>query len=224
MATTKKNKAAKQHAATTKNTAKAAQATSAKAANKTAAAAEAITAKAAHNLSAIESKAITADHMVHAGNEAVKDFVAAGSEEAQKAQAKALEISKEAVEQWTESTDKSIRSFTEAFALDKEQAEALSESSKLVSELGRELHEEFMSDINALFSENVELGKDLLACRTLNDVMEVQGRVLQNHMAHFINQSERMSNAWFKISTEITEPLNTQAKAFNTRLNKTLAA
>lgn len=176
------------------------------------------------HISALESNAVTTDQMVHAGTEAVKDFLAAGTEEAQKTQEKVLSFSKENLEKWTESTDKTVRTFAEAFAVNKEQVDALLESSKLAGELSRELHEEFLAEINTFFAENVELSKELLACRTLNDVVEVQNRAVQQHLALFFNNSARLTETWFKLATEVAEPISTQASQATARLNKTLAA
>ena len=177
-----------------------------------------------NNISALESKAVTPDQMVHAGTEAVKDFIAAGTQEAQKTQEKVLSMSKENLDKWTKSTDKTVRSFAEIFAVNKDQVDALMESGKIAGDLGRDLHEQFISEANALFSENVELSKDLLACRTLNDLVEVQNRVLQSNMSHFFNQSARLTEAWFKLATDAAEPISAQATQATARLNKSLAA
>lgn len=186
--------------------------------------AEATAATVKSNVSALESKAVTPDQMVHAGTEAIKDFIAAGTQEAQKTQEKVLLMSQENLEKWSKSTDKTVRSFAEIFAVNKDQVDALMESSKIATDLGRDLHEKFVADVNALFSENVELSKDLLACRTLNDLVEVQNRVLQCNMSHFFSQSARLSEVFFKLATDVAEPISTQATQATVRLNKSLAA
>lgn len=221
MATKKKNTAAKKAAQTTKTTQKAVADTTVKAAKHTAAVANEVV---NNQFSALESKAVTPDHMVHAGTEAVKDFLSAGTQEAQITQEKVLSFSKENIEKWTQSTDKTVRSFAEVFAVNKEQFDALMESSKIAGDLGRDLHEQFLAEVNTLFSENVELSKDLLACRTLNDLVEVQNRAFQSNLSHFFEQSARLTDAWFKLATDAAEPINTQATQATARLNKSLAA
>lgn len=213
MTNAKKPTAAKPVAEAVKTTEKAAE----KATEKTASAVKS-------NVSALESRAVTPDQMVHAGTEAVKDFIAAGTQEAQKTQEKVLSISKENIEKWSETTDRTVRSFVEIFAANQDQVEALLESSKIATDLGRDLQEQLVSEINALFSENVELSKELLACRTLNDLVQVQNRALQSNVSHFFNQSARLSEAWFKLAIDAVEPINTQAAQVTARLNKSLAA
>lgn len=175
-------------------------------------------------ISAVESKAHTPDQFVQAGTEAVKDFLTAGTEEAQRTHEKVLSFGRENMEKWAESADKAARTLGETLALSKEQIDALMESSKLATELGKQLHENLVKDMNTSFSENVELTKELLACRTLDDVMEVQSRALQNQLARFFDQSARLTDAWFKLSTDVVEPLNTQATQVTNRLNKSIAA
>jgi hypothetical protein len=174
--------------------------------------------------SAIDSNAVTADHMVHAGTEAVKDFIAAGTQEAQHAQEKVLHLSQESLEKWTQSTDKTVRNFITTFALNKEQVDALMESGKIAGDVSRDLQESLMSELNALYNEQVALSKDMLACRTLNDMVELQNRAMQSTMQHLFNHSARMTDAWFKLATDAVEPINTQAAQTTARLNKTLAA
>lgn len=174
--------------------------------------------------SAIDSNAVTADHMVHAGTEAMKDFIAAGTQEAQHAQEKVLHLSQESLEKWTQSTDKTLRNFIATFALNTEQVDALMESGKIAGDVSRDLQESLMSELNALYNEQVALSKDMLACRTLNDVVELQNRAVQSTVQHMFNHSARMTEAWFKLATDAVEPINTQATQATVRLNKTLAA
>lgn len=221
MAAKKKNTAAKKAAQSAKTTQKAVADTTVKAAKQNA---EAVQNASFNQISALESNAVTPDHMLHAGTEAVKDFLNAGTQEAQKTQEKVLSFSKENIEKWTQSTDKTVRSFAEAFAVNKEQFDALMESGKIAGDVSRDLHEQFLAEVNALFSENVELSKDLLACRTLNDLVEVQNRAFQSNLSHFFERSARLTDAWFKLATDAAEPINTQATQATARLNKSLAA
>lgn len=222
MTTKKKNNTAKKASKTAKNVQKTTEkATATVAAQSTAAVKEATN---NNQFSALESKAVTPDHLMHAGTEAVKDFLSAGTQEAQKTQEKVLSFSQENIEKWTQSTDKTVRSFAEIFAVNKEQFDAVMESGKIAGDLSRDLHEQLLKEVNALFSENVELSKELLACRTLNDLVEVQNRAFQSSVSHFFEQSVRLTDTWFKLATDAAEPINTQATQATARLNKSLAA
>lgn len=176
------------------------------------------------SISAVESKVATPEQMVHAGTEAVRDFIAAGTQEAQKTQEKVLSLGRESMESWSKAADQATRSLTQAFSLNQEQFDALVESSKIIGDLSREFHEQLIAETNALFSENVELSKDLLACRTLNDLVEIQNRAVQSNISRALDQSARLTETWFRFATEAAEPLSTQASKTSRQLSKSLAA
>lgn len=167
--------------------------------------------------------ASTTEQFAKAETEAVKDFLQTGSAEVQRNQEKAMNFGRESMEKWTENTDKAMRSANEAMAMGNDHFNAMLESSKTATEIGKELHESFVAEINELFSENVELSKELLACRSLTDLMDVHNRALQTNLSHFFNNSARMTEAWFKLATEVSEPLNAQASQVSKRLNNAFA-
>lgn len=173
-------------------------------------------------ISSISSKVATPDQMLHAGSEAVRNFLSAGTEEAQKTHEKVLSIGRESVDKWSETADKTARSMSEVIAIGKDHVDALMESSKIATDLGRDLQGNFISEVNALFAENVELSKELLACRTLNDLVEIQNRAVQTNLSRFFNHSARLTEAWFKLATDATDPLNAQVTQVANRLNKTI--
>lgn len=176
------------------------------------------------SISAVESKVATPEQMVHAGTEAVRDFIAAGTQEAQKTQEKVFSLGRESVEGWSKAADQVAHSLTQSFSISKDQFDALMESSKIISDVGRELHEQIVSEANAFFSENVELSKDLLACRTLNDLVEIQKRAIQSNISRTLDQSARITETWFRLATEAAEPLSTQASKTSRHLRKSMAA
>lgn len=180
--------------------------------------------KTAPRLSAIESNATTPDQMLHAGTEAAKDFLKAGTMEAQKTQEKVLSFSREGLEHFSKNADKTARSMAEVFSVSREQFDALMESGKIASDLGRDLHSNMVNEMNTLFTENMELSKELLSCRTLNDLVEIQNRALQCNLSRFFENSARLTDAWFKLATDAAEPVATQSTHVATRLNKAIAA
>lgn len=180
--------------------------------------------KSTSHLSAIDSNVNTPDQMVQAGAAAVKDFIAAGTQEAQKTQQKVMSLGNESLQNWSKTADQAVRSLNDALALSKEQLDAVMESSKIATDLSRELHEKFVAECNDLFSENVELSKNMLECRTLNDLVEIQNRALQSNLSRFFDQGANFTEAWFRLATEASEPLSAQANQVTSRMKRTLAA
>lgn len=150
-----------------------------------------------------------------------KQIAATSAENSKQAQEKVLSIGRDAVENLTRSTDQANRSLNEAFALNKEHMDAVITSSKIAGDVGSELQEKLVKDLNDVFAENVELSKELLSCRTLNDLVSLQNRALQSNLSRFFDNSARLTDAWFKLSTDAAEPLNAQAAQISSQLNKT---
>lgn len=164
------------------------------------------------------------DQFVKAGTDAVKDFLSAGTQEVQKNHEKVMSYGRQQAEKITKNADKTVRGLSEGLALSKDQVDAVIESGKMATDLAKNLHEQWMSDVNTLFAENVELAKETFACRTLNDVLEVQNRALQSNMSLFFNQSARLTDAWLKLATEVGEPISHQTTKASKKFNSALAA
>lgn len=224
-AASKNTKAAVKNAvkSTTDSAAKTADA-SLKAAENTVKETSQATNKVLPKLSTIDSKVATSDQVVNVGTNVMKDFIASSAQEAQKAQEKAFSLGNENMQTFTQTAGKASNSLTEAFSASKEQINAVVESSKIASELGRDLQEQLVSECNEAFNENIALSKDMLACRTLNDLAEIQNRAMQNNVSRFFEQSARITDAWLKLSTTAAEPLNSQAEQASERIKKPFAA
>lgn len=161
---------------------------------------------------------------VFAGSEVVKDFLSAGSQEAKRAQERAFSFGRDHFEKWTAGADKTARKFTESFALSKDGVDALVEYSKIATDLGKEYQEEVTAEWNEICAETVETAKELLACRTLNDYIELQNRLVQTNVNRAVAQSARLTDLWYKLTTEAAEPISAQVNRATQKLNKTLAA
>lgn len=168
----------------------------------------------------VASFAATSDQLSQSGTEAVREFLTTSAHELQRNQEKAFSFGREHIEKLSESADKASRTFGEAFSASKEHVDALLESTRLATELGKELQEQLVADTNELFNEHVELSKELLACRNLQEAVELQGRAIQANFTCFFNNSARLTEAWFRLATEVSEPLNAQGSQLATRLNK----
>lgn len=206
-------------------TAKKTTQTAAKAAQTTAKAAEQATKE---NIATLHDNvtafSTTSDQLAKAGSDAVRDFLASSTQELQRNQEKAFSLGREQFEKLTATADKASRSFGEVFSLSKDQLDAVLESSRIATELTKELQEQITTDANELFNENVELSKELLACRNLNELLEVQNRALQSSVTSFFTNSARLTDAWFRLATEVSEPLNAQGNQVVARLNKAFKA
>ncbi len=80
----------------------------------------------------------------------------------------------------TASTSKTRkRQRPETFAApQKEQQEAVTNTERLFSQQAEGLHTALAQQGHALFAENIKLSKDFFSCKTVNDLLDLQARIL----------------------------------------------
>lgn len=165
-----------------------------------------------------------AENVVNLGTEVMRDFIATGAGEAQKAQQQVFAISREGAENLARSADAATRSLNEAMNLSRENIEACMECSNSVANITRTISSEVYNSVNSAFSESVELSKEIFACRTINDLFELQTKYVRNSIDNFFSDSMKFSEMAFQLASEAAEPLNERIADTTERLSRSLAA
>ncbi|MBM3617789.1 MAG: phasin family protein [Alphaproteobacteria bacterium] len=166
---------------------------------------------------AVTQTAANIENFTKAGVDAARENIAITRDEAVRNQEKIVEASRDHMEQF-QSGVKEISAFG------KQHLETLVETGKSVTETAKELHEQLVAETNELYSENVQFSKELLACRNLGDLAEVQSRAMQSNLTRFFDTTARLTDVWFKLATTAAEPMSQQANQVAERLKKNLAA
>ena len=172
---------------------------------------------------AVESSRNSAETVVKIGGKALKDFMATSAEEAQKAQEKVFALGREGAENIAKSADAVTKALSETVELSREGVEACIECANLSASLVKDVSSELFESTNKAFSDNVELSKDLFACRTLSDMFDLQNRIVKNSIDQFFNQSLKLSSMVFEYSNEALEPINEHFAQTAEQLTKTLS-
>lgn len=131
---------------------------------------------------------------------------------------------REATEQLGKTTASYNHALNEAASISKENAEVAVEVANITVALSKELGAELISYSNRTFSQNVELSKQVLACRTLNDIFDLGSRVAKTNLDSFFSESVKLSELMFQASTDVAEPLSERVTESSERLSKALAA
>lgn len=113
---------------------------------------------------------------------------------------------------------------TESLAAGSETFQMAAESGNQAVQLAQKISEEFSDMANQAVADQVELSKALLACRNVNDVMEIQTQSVSRCMEQFFSDSLRLSNLLFQTGTEIAEPLQQRANEAAQQWQKTFTA
>jgi phasin family protein len=181
--------------------------------------------KAAKNTySAVANTRSSAENVVKIGSKAAKEFLANSAGEAQKAQDKIMAIGREGAEHLAKSADAVSKALYEAIATSRDSVETAVECGNICAALAKETSNEIMEGANKAFADSVEISKELFACRTINDLMELQSRALKNAMDNAFSQTSRISNLVFEYSTEALEPINERVAAASEKISKAFTA
>lgn len=134
------------------------------------------------------------------------------------------DLSRESTEQATRAAQSAQAAVGEAMELSRENAEALVECSNIAIAVSKEVGAELIAYMNKSFSQNVELSKQMLACRTLNDLFDLSSKVAKTNLDSFFSESVKLSELLFQSATDLSEPLNERVSETSDRLSKVLAA
>jgi len=133
-------------------------------------------------------------------------------------------FARETAESLTRSTSGAGEALNESMELSRENAEAVVEVSNIAMALLKEIGAEAISYANRSYSQNVEISKEVLTCRTLNDMFDLAGRLAKANLDSFFSQSVKFSEMLFQCATEVSEPLNERVTESAERLSKAMAA
>ncbi len=144
--------------------------------------------------------------------------------DASDAQEKLGKFAKESAEQINKSAGNAQKALNETTKLARENGEVLVEVTNTFVAASKEISAEYVSYLNKSFSQNVELGKQVLTCRTLNDLFDLGSRVMKTNLDGFFSESIKLSEKLFRLSNDVSEPLNESVTKTTERLSKVLSA
>lgn len=158
------------------------------------------------------------------GADALKGLFGPAAEEVQKISEKAFGFGKDGADQFAKSADAATRSINEAVALSQDNMEACVECGNIAAEFSKTVSEELFEFGNSLFAKNVDLSKKVFACRTINDMFDLQSKVFKTNIDSVFNETAKISEMAFKMASKATEPLNDRAAEASKRMRKAFAA
>ena len=132
-------------------------------------------------------------------------------------------FNRESGSQFTRSAGAAAKVMHELFELTRENTEMLMEAGNQSVEVSKGLSAEVITFLNRSFAQNVELSKEVLACRTLNDMFDLASRFMKTNLDGFFSQTVHVSETLFEEITTITEPLSERVTETSERLTKAMA-
>lgn len=121
------------------------------------------------------------------------------------------------------SADAASRSMNELMSISKDGVDACVASGNVAVSASKHMGAELFNYANRSFSQNVELSKELLGCRTLNDMFDLQSKMMKANLDGFFSESVKMSELMFECATRASEPLNKTVAKTTKQLSKVLS-
>lgn len=162
----------------------------------------------------------TTQKAMEMGADKMKKAFTESARETQKAQDQFMQFSRETADQFAKATDSATRSLTEAAEQSRYSMEALVESGNITADMTRSFTNEIFRFANESFSDNIEISKEIFGCKTINDVYDMQNKMVRNNLDHFFNQSSRFSDMMFQYMTDAAEPFNQRMSATGKNFGK----
>ncbi len=173
---------------------------------------------------AAQSTRHSAENVVRIGSSAMKEFLSSSTGEAQKAQEKMFSMGRDQAEQFAKSADAMSKMMVESVAMSRDNIETCIEYGNMTASFAKDMSAEMMESANKAYSDNVEISKAFFACRTINDMMDLQSKAARNMIDNFFNQSMKYSNMFFEFSSETLEPINERIAQTTEQLSKSMSS
>jgi hypothetical protein len=158
------------------------------------------------------------------GGEGLKKILSDSSSKTQQAQEQIVKISREGAEKISKATDAATRGINEAVQGSYNIVEAAIESSSVVADSVQAFASEVLRFANESFSDNMDITKEIFNCKTVNDVLDMQDKLMNNNIDSFFNESNRMHDMLFRFVADVSEPFNQQLIAASQKLAKVSAS
>lgn len=139
-------------------------------------------------------------------------------------QSSATKTNRDAADQLSKTAANATKSVNDAMELSRENTEALVECGNIAASVSKQMGAEITNYINKTFTQNSELSKQLLACRTLNDMFDLQNKFIKANLDAFFTESVKLSEMAFQCMSDVSEPLNERVSETTERLSKAFAA
>jgi hypothetical protein len=140
----------------------------------------------------------------------------------QNAQSSFQDFGRESAEQMNRSATQAAQFMHELQDIARENASVLSEAGNQWVTMTKEIGAETINYANRSFAQQVELSKQVMGCRTLNDLFDWAGKVMKSSLDGYFTQSVELSEKLFEAANTISDPINVCISETTERLSRSL--
>lgn len=159
---------------------------------------------------------------VAVGREAVETAVKAGREAATKGYEQAMAMGKEQVEAAVKAGAEAFKGYEDVATFGRDNAEAVARSSTILAKGVQDINKAWMGLAQSAVEESVTQAKNILGCKSVQDVFQLQGEYIRGNYAKLMGESRRIADMTVKLTEEAVAPLARRVNATVEKLTKPL--
>ncbi len=137
---------------------------------------------------------------------------------------KAIEMGRENMENLMRGTDAFNRVAGDLAGVCSDNITACIESGTKVSRIFQNISNEIMESGNRSLSDFAEFSREVLACRTIKDMVALQSKASRQMLDNYFAEAGKLSEMLFENCNEALEPLNEQTAMAFEQIRKAMAA
>lgn len=139
-------------------------------------------------------------------------------------ESKVLEIEQENVNNILHLTQSLNKTASEYMGICSNNINACIESGNNAIQSIRDINSVIMECCNSYLSDFAEISSESIACRSLNDIMELKNNAIQQMTVNYFANYNKITGMYFDLVSQTFEPLGTNITTNTTNLRKALAA
>lgn len=137
---------------------------------------------------------------------------------------RAIDYSRDSFEQFSQMAGISSSSAQESAEMLRENIDAFMTSVNIFAQIAKQLAAHSVAFSNRSFNQQVELSKQALTCRTLNDWFDLSSAYAKSTTENFFSEMLAVSEMLFQGATEISDPIQTSVNESAQRARKIMEA
>lgn len=172
----------------------------------------------------VEAVTRSYEQVANASTAALTDISSTVTAQMQKVQERASAVGVEALEHVSRSADAAVRQVNDALNNSQQHIEVCAQCSQVMGDAFAKITEELFQFVNHSFARNIELSREILSCRTVNDAIEWQNKLLQTNIDGTIEEMSKLSEMMMDATVSLVDPLGEQISKVVDRFAKSVAA
>lgn len=153
--------------------------------------------------------------------DAVEQVAKAAQDATAKGYEKAVALTKEQVEQVTKAQTAAFKAYEDAIASSKASLEAVTRASQVLTRGLQDIGKTVIGLSQESFEENVAASKQILAAKTLNELVDLQTTLFKSQLDRLLRQGGHIADLSTKLMEDALSPLSTSINAAIDKLVKT---